>query len=209
MASRKNIVKRKGIPLTIVSSSKRFRVQHIKAKARSEASDKEYVERINENEHLTDEGLSDVQFEQVNESHSYEPSSYTKRKQKAAERWECLRNVALDTVITSMGEPQMNCAACKDSAGIVMCFQCGPLSYYCENCAIEIHQNMLFHHCMEIWQVSYVCVILYSQKLSKKSKIQVTCKNLFLSKCQSLFSHFYIIWILKVFTLENFWLRIW
>ena len=153
MTSRKiNIVKRKGIPLTIVHSSKRLRVQHIKAKPRSvEASNKEYVESTNQNEQL---------FEQVDESHSFQASSYTKRKQKAAERWECIQNMALDTVITSMSEPQMSCAACKDSAGIVRCFQCGPLLFYCENCAIEIHQNMLFHHYMEIWQVFYVCVII-------------------------------------------------
>lgn len=155
MASRKtNVVKRKGIPLTIVTSSKRLRLQHIKANSRSmEAIDKEYVESINQNERLTDEGLSDMQFEQVDESHSY-PTSYTKRKQKAAERWEYIQSIALDVVITSMGEPQVNCAACKSSAGIVICFQCGPISY-CEDCAVEIHQNMLFHHYMEIWQVFF------------------------------------------------------
>lgn len=59
MASRNiNIVKRRGIPLTIVSSSKRLKVQHIKAKPRiMEASD-------DQNEHLADDGLSDMEFEQ-------------------------------------------------------------------------------------------------------------------------------------------------
>lgn len=109
-----------------------------------------------QNEHLADDGLSDMEFEQ--ESYSYQSSSFTERKQKAAERWECIQNIVLDTVISSMGAPQMDCVACKGSAGIVKCHHCGPLSHYCENCAFEIHQNMLFHHYMEIWEVTYIFV---------------------------------------------------
>ena len=148
MTSRKAyIVKRRGIPLNVVSSSKRLKVQHVKAKPRiMEAND-------DQNEHLADAGLGDMEFEE--ESYSYQ-SSYTKRKQKAAERWECIQNIALDTVIASMGAPEIDCVACKDSTGIVKCFHCGPLSHYCENCAFEVHQNMLFHHYMEILDVSYM-----------------------------------------------------
>lgn len=77
-------------------------------------------------------------------------SSHTKRKQKASERWESLQSIALSAVVTTMAKRQLNCTVCSESAGVVKCYYCGPQKYYCESCAIVIHQNSLFHHYMEI-----------------------------------------------------------
>ena len=90
----------------------------------------------------------------ADETSTQQPSSHTKRKQKAAERWMLVQSVALNAVVKTMTEPQLNCAECNNSAGVVKCYQCGPHVHYCEPCATKMHQNSLFHYYMEIWQVA-------------------------------------------------------
>ena len=159
MASKKNIIKRKNIPLTIVRSAKRCKVKQVKAQVRGahlDPSSESFVEEFND-ETVTNELLDDsCIFEEAatDETDAQQPSSsHTKRKQKASERWEFLQSVALSAVVTTMAKRQLNCTVCNESASVVKCYQCGPQTYYCESCAITIHQNSLFHHYMEIWQV--------------------------------------------------------
>ena len=171
MASKKNIIKRKNIPLTIVRSAKRCKIKQVKAQVRGthlDSSSESLVEEFSD-ETVTNELLDAYDsciFEEAatDETDAQQPSSsHTKRKQKASERWEFLQSVALNAVVTTMAKRKLNCTVCNESAGVVKCYQCGPQTYYCESCAIAIHQNSLFHHYMEIWQVRdiYSCSCSY------------------------------------------------
>lgn len=166
MTSKRNIVKRKDIPLTIVKSAKRCKIKHIKAKVKStglDLSNESLVGRLND-EALANWLDDDYTFEETtdDEADVQQPSCHTKRKEKAAERWKFVQSVAMNTVIMTMAKPQLSCAVCIESAGIVKCYQCGPQKYYCVSCATKIHQNSLFHHYMEIWQVNtYVHTYMY------------------------------------------------
>ena len=149
MASKRNILNRKGIPLTVVKSAKQFKVKHIKAKTKNTVLD------ISHESYEKDETTMDFTFEETaaDGSDLQQLSSHTKRKQKSAERWQSVQSVAFNAVIVGMKEPKLKCSSCKISVGVVKCYQCGPKMYYCESCATKIHHNSLFHHYMEIWQV--------------------------------------------------------
>jgi len=160
MSSRKNISKRKNIPLNVVkSTTKRIRISHVKAVPISLQEPISVLEQFVEepcdssNQHLT-EPLIDNNYEmEDDELGVHQPSSHTKRKQKAAERWEVIQNAAIDVAIATMGEPHCACVSCKEGLGSVKCHHCGPRIHYCEACAVRIHQYSLFHHYMEVWQV--------------------------------------------------------
>ena len=165
MASRKkNIIKRKGVPLNIVtfSSAKRNKIQHVTCSIRNEAPN-EAPNVHNVPDHRPDEFKA---FDNYDEPFmdDYETTA-SKRKLKAAERWEAIEDLAVDVVVCGMGCPNRDCQACGTTSGVIRCYSCGPSSVYCENCAIEIHKHKMFHHFMEIWKVncahtSYVCIIL-------------------------------------------------
>lgn len=151
MASHKhNIIKRRGVPLNVVtvSSSKRTKVQRVKSSIRSQAID---VQESSDSPYETYGNYDD------NCEYNVDADQATyKRKLKASERWQAIEDLAIDAVICSMGRPSQDCGACG-APGIVRCYDCGPSSLYCEDCAIEIHRYQLFHHFMEIWQViSYI-----------------------------------------------------
>jgi len=161
MASKKNIIKRKDIPLNVVTSAKRWKIKHIKATVKStklESSSESPVGEFNDDGYMFEETAAD-------ETDIQQTSSHTKRKQRAAKRWEFVQSAALSAVVVTMAEPQLNCAVCKESAGMVKCYQCGPQLYYCKSCATEIHQNSLFHHYMEIWQVNTYMYVHMSMSL--------------------------------------------
>lgn len=159
---RRNIIKQRNIPLRVVKrSAKRLKVQHVEGIIRDEGvqskEDIDVQEDVNNsNNECFDEDLLDQ------EDSMEQPSSslYMKRKIKAAERWESIRNLALHTIICSMSKAQQYCCICKSVSGIVKCYNCGPATYYCKSCAIKIHQHSLFHHFMEIWQVVVINVNL-------------------------------------------------
>jgi len=104
-----------------------------------------------------DQDLVDISYDTedavLDHSDMQQPTSHTRRKLKAAENWEILQNSVLDIAFSAMGEPRFTCTSCKEALGMVKCHHCGPQTYYCENCAVSIHQYSLFHHYMEIWQV--------------------------------------------------------
>ena len=151
MASRKkNIIKRKGIPLNILTSSsaKRTKIKHVNCSIRNKAPNVHDApdHRPDEFEALSnhDEPVMD----------DYETTA-SKRNLKAAERWEAIEDLAVDVIVDGMGCPNYDCQACSTTAGFVRCYSCGPSSVYCESCAIEMHKHKLFHHFMEIWKVNY------------------------------------------------------
>ena len=154
MASRKKNIKRKGVPLKVVtfSSTKRTKLQHVKSKIRDENFS------VQENIDLADATFDSHDECDVNYNHECDVNSNqtmsTTRKSKAAERWKTVENLAINVVICSMGCPHQDCVACKAASGVVRCYNCGPSSIYCEVCAVEIHKYKLFHHFMEIWQVA-------------------------------------------------------
>lgn len=150
MSSRSRVIKRKNIPLNVVRNAKRSKISHIKATVEQPV----VVELHHDlNQDLVDSNFEteDVVFDDPNVQ--LQPTLHERRKLKAAESWEIFQNSVLDVVLTSMGQPRFTCMKCKETRGIVKCHQCGPQIYYCENCAVIVHQNSLFHHFMEIWQV--------------------------------------------------------
>ncbi|XP_065906278.1 uncharacterized protein [Dysidea avara] len=157
MNPRKTIIKRKSIPLTLVSVAKRCKIKHIKAPVRS-FSDPPLVEEC----HFNTDDSSDQILDENNEGTCYDDqpdteqqTAHTKRKQKAAEKWQIVQSVALNGVIMNMSEALLDCTICDKSRGIVKCDQCGPLMIYCKQCAIDMHQHSLFHHFVEVWEDGY------------------------------------------------------
>ena len=164
MNPRKTIIKRKSIPLTLVSVAKRCKIKHIKAPVRS-FSDPPLVEEC----HFNTDDSSDQILDENNEGTCYDDqpdteqqTAHTKRKQKAAEKWQIVQSVALNGVIMNMSEALLDCTICDKSRGIVKCDQCGPLMIYCKQCAIDMHQHSLFHHFVEVWEVDIeTCLVIY------------------------------------------------
>ena len=79
---------------------------------------------------------------------------HTRRKQKAAEKWEELRGALTRTVIENEClPPDVPCYICGNEDIVVRCVECGPFNYYCECCATELHVKCFYHHCPEIWKV--------------------------------------------------------
>ena len=156
-----------------------------------------------DHETVTDQWLDndDGMFEETaaDGSDLQQPSSYTKRKQKAAERWQFVQSVAFSAVVMNMAEPKLNCAMCKESIGVVKCYQCGPHMYYCESCAIKIHHNSLFHHYMEIWQV---CEYIYTYaKVAKIFVIYIYCRMIIFSHSNYPMVSY---WILTLTAIKSF-----
>ena len=89
---------------------------------------------------------------------SSEPSvptqtDHTKRKTIMAEKWNCIRSNVTKVLIEGFGLlVGVYCNNCGESANI-KCVQCGPLSFYCQMCAVEAHKSSLYHHLPKIWKV--------------------------------------------------------
>ena len=147
-----NIIKKRGIPLNIVnlSTNKKLKIQHVSANIRTENANNQNEGTVPDHMH---EDYCNSCDDNWNEEDSNEVSSHTKRKLKAAERWESVQSVAMDTVICSYSLPRTVCSMCNLDSGIVKCYNCVPMYFYCKTCAIQSHKHKLFHHFMEIWQV--------------------------------------------------------
>ena len=162
--SKEDYYKEESIPLTLVSVAKRCKIKHIEAPVRS-FSDPPLVEEY----HFNTDDSSDQILDENNEGTCYDDqpdteqqTAHTKRKQKAAEKWQIVQSVALNGVIMNMSEPLLDCTICDESRGIVKCDQCGPLMIYCKQCAIDMHQHSLFHHFVEVWEVDIeTCLVIY------------------------------------------------
>lgn len=154
MNPRKNVIKRKSIPLTIVSVAKRCKIKHIEAPVRS-FSNLPLVEEHNFGSDDSSDQMLDENYENTtyDEPDIEQQTAHTKRKQRAAEKWQLVQSTALNGIIINMSEPLLDCATCGNCRGIVKCDQCGPRMYYCKQCAIDIHRHSLFHHFLEVWEV--------------------------------------------------------
>ena len=156
MASKKKAIKRTSIPLNIISASKRYKVTHIKAPVKTFGAHAHQEREIHVDntaeQHLVDDDYQtgDSTYDELD---AQQQTSYVRRKEKAAEKWEIIQDKALDTAFSTMGKPHFTCVSCKESPAAVICHQCGPHTHYCEACAVGLHQYSLFHHHMEIWQV--------------------------------------------------------
>ena len=157
MASRKKAIKRRNIPLNIVSASKRYKITHIKAPVKTfGAHAQQYRETYDDAADQCDSyQTNDSTYDELDEQPQ---NSYVRRMEKAAEKWEIIQDKALSTAYCTMGKPHLTCVSYKESPAVVKCHQCGPHTHYCEACAVGLHQYSLFHHHMEIWQVHmYTC----------------------------------------------------
>ena len=83
-------------------------------------------------------------------------SSHTKRKEKAAAKWDEIHQTALRVMIEESSLPSgIRCFVCGIKTAVVRCLHCGPQHFFCEKCAMDLHTHALYHHCPELWQVSY------------------------------------------------------
>ena len=153
MASRPK--RKSNIPLSIVRPSSR--TKHLR------------IEQVQVPLPVHSELVSSIATDTVGESSSIGPGDYsadigddtmssetphTRRKQKAAEKWEELRSALTRTVIENEClPPGVPCYICGNEDIAVRCVECGPFNYYCESCAIKLHENCYYHHCPEIWKV--------------------------------------------------------
>ena len=86
---------------------------------------------------------------------SSDVSSHTKRKERAAAKWDEIHQNALTVMIEESSLPSgIKCFVCGTEDAIVRCLYCGPQHFFCETCAVELHSQALYHHCPEIWKVS-------------------------------------------------------
>lgn len=84
---------------------------------------------------------------------------HTRRKQRAADKWEKLRCIVTRTVVEKQClPPGVPCYICGKDDIAVRCAECGPFHFYCERCATELHVKCFYHHCPEIWKVHVQCI---------------------------------------------------
>ena len=179
MALPLSIIKKRGIPLNIVnlSKSKRLKIQRVSADKRAGLNSVNQLEEaspdhMEPSDHAIHQGScsfdcsDDVLGEDANSLNDLAQSLHTRRKIKAAERWESIQTVAMNTVVYGYSQPRYICNACQSESGIVKCYNCSPLYFYCETCAIQYHKHKLFHHFMEIWQVPACCNVVYLNSIT-------------------------------------------
>lgn len=81
-------------------------------------------------------------------------SSHTRRKERAAAKWDEIRADALSVMIEESSLPSgVTCFACGTEDATVRCLYCGPQHFFCEHCAVQLHTHALYHHCPEVWKV--------------------------------------------------------
>lgn len=161
--------KRRNVPLNLVKpskqqGSKRIRIDHVRGtlpvstplETPSHLSDD--LDGLLPGHEATDE-MSDNEFDCRGESDPVLSTTtetlHTKRKEKAAIKWDEIHQTALTVMIEESSLPShINCFVCGIESVIVRCLQCGPQHFFCEKCATDFHTYALFHHCPELWKVS-------------------------------------------------------
>ena len=109
------------------------------------SSDGNQMESNNEND----------DFDHGGELECTEPDTdqYARRKEKAANAWSDIRNQMLTVSVESLCLPLTTvCCSCGNAANI-RCCDCGPLTFYCEECVEDTHTSRLFLHRVEIYKV--------------------------------------------------------
>ncbi len=88
--------------------------------------------------------------------------NYGATKQKEFIYWEKHNTDYLSIFAKKFENIPSSCCFCIDriTTSFVWCKSCGPLSFYCIDCAQKIHKNTLFHSLVEI-QVFFFFNIIY------------------------------------------------
>jgi hypothetical protein len=84
-------------------------------------------------------------------------SSYQRKKERRCSAWECLRQDALRVATENEGAQFVktrrciNCSSTDDA--VYRCKECGPHSFFCINCAFELHKRTNILHWVEVEKV--------------------------------------------------------
>jgi hypothetical protein len=84
-------------------------------------------------------------------------SSYQRKKERRCSAWESLRQDALRVATENEGAQFVktrcciNCSSTDDA--VYRCKECGPFSFFCRNCAFELHKRSNVLHRVEIEKV--------------------------------------------------------
>jgi hypothetical protein len=86
-------------------------------------------------------------------------SSYQRKKERRCSAWERLRQNALRVATENEGAQFVktrHCINCSSTdEAMYRCKECGPFSFFCENCAVELHKRSNVLHRVEILKVSH------------------------------------------------------
>ena len=170
MYALKNPRKRRNIPLNLVKpskhqKSKRIRIDHVSGTLPIPSTpDKmqpqiEDLVQVGSGLEAVDGDISDNKFDFCGSADSVQlsstASSHTKRKEKAAAKWDEIHRTALTVMIEESSLPSdVRCFVCGIESATVRCLHCGPQHFYCEKCGTDLHSHALYHHCPELWKVS-------------------------------------------------------
>ena len=158
--------KRRNIPLNFVRPSKQQKRIKVKL-VRASLPSMDMIQQPSHHESTPDDdaSISDNEFDfsdlgggsenGLDSMQSSDTSSHTKRKEKAAAKWDELHQTALTVMIAESSLPSgVKCFVCGTEDAVVRCLCCGPQHFFCERCAVELHTHALYHHCPELWKVS-------------------------------------------------------
>ena len=75
-----------------------------------------------------------------------------------------IHQTALRVMIEESSLPSgIRCFVCDIKTAVVWCLHCGPQHFFCEKCAMDLHTHALYHHCPELWKVSQVVILHYTE----------------------------------------------
>ena len=111
-------------------------------------------------------------------------SSYDRRKEKLADGWSLLRESLVCCKMQTYGYPSSGaaCVHCGSPNALVLCKDCGPHAYHCNECAVKHHSTINIMHRLMVWKVrSYnyisthynvlaniICLLNYARKWKEK-----------------------------------------
>ena len=167
----KNPRKRRNIPLKVVKPSKhrksmRIRIDHVSSTLptpsipdRMQPQMEDLVqaasgldsEAVDDNIIDNESNLGSIDSMQLTNT----SSSHTKRKEKAAAKWDEIHQITLTVMIEDSSQPlDIRCFVCGIESTTVRCLHCGPQHFFCEKCGTDLHSHALYHHFPELWKVS-------------------------------------------------------
>ena len=139
--------RKSNIPLSVVRRSsgttmKRLRVEQVRVPLpiHGDGSDPgTATEIVDESGNACNVDISEMEDCFAVDSENTE-TSHTRRKQRAADKWEKLRCILTRTVVEKQCLPShgVPCYICGKDDIAVRCTECGPFRFYCEHCATEL-----------------------------------------------------------------------
>ena len=90
--------------------------------------------------------------------------------------WEKIRSMLIKAYIedNSLGDNAM-CCVCGNEEACIRCQYCGPRQYFCDTCALTVHEHRNQFHVMEKWMVIVLCP--YNYVSSSHVQKPNTCNN--------------------------------